>query len=236
MENLKVISLGGSIIVPGEVDTDFLIKFYNLIDSYLSKNESHKLILVCGGGMPARKYQTAFRDIINNIPLINTKADQEDWIGIAATRLNGELLKQIFFKYCKNDVICDPTSNFKFNGRILLAAGWKPGFSTDYDAVWLATKFQANTVINLSNIAKVFTDDPKKNPDAKPLDHINWSDYIQIIGAEWVPGKNAPFDPIAAKLALERKIKVIIADGRNLENLDRILNDQHPDGTIIGPL
>ena len=111
-----------------------------------------------------------------------------------ATRLNAQFVKASFGDLCKEAVVTDPTVAEEFNGRILVAAGWKPGFSTDNDAVLLAEKFNADTVVNLSNIEKVYTDDPRKNPDAKPLNEISWTDFRKMVGDEWIPGKNCPFD------------------------------------------
>ena len=105
--------------------------------------------------------------------------------------------------------------------------------STDTDAVYLARKFGAKTVINLSNIKKVYTDDPKKNPDAKPLDHISWDDFIKMVGDTWTPGKNTPFDPIASKIAKEEKMSVICMDGRNIDNLIAALEARPFEGTTI---
>ena len=81
---------------------------------------------------------------------------------------------------------------------------------------------------------KVYTDDPRKNPDAKPIDSISWADFRKMVGDEWVPGKNAPFDPIASKLAQEAGITVICADGRATENTISILTDKQFTGTVIG--
>lgn len=235
MDDIKVISLGGSIIVPGEVDSEFLVEFYQLIHNHLQADISRKFILVCGGGAVARQYQIAFSEVCRQSQSGVVPAYSQDWIGIAATRLNGELLKHIFAQYCEDEVVIDPTSDFLFSGRILIAAGWKPGFSTDYDAVVLAERFRADTVINLSNIAKVYTDDPKENPAAVPIDEINWADFRRIVGDEWVPGKNAPFDPVASKQAAITKLKVIMAWGKDLDNLSRILNHKDFTGTVIGP-
>jgi uridylate kinase len=231
MADVKVISLGGSIIVPDSVDTGFLAGFYSLIDQYLEEDESRKIILVCGGGGIARSYQKAYRTIKEESIIM----ESQDWIGIKATHLNAELLRHIFSEYCPSDVITDPTGSFVFPGRVLVAAGWKPGFSTDYDAVLLAEKFFGNTVINLSNIKKVYTDDPDMDPDAEPLDKVSWADFREIVGDEWVPGKNAPFDPIASRYASKIKLKVIVASGRDLNNLDNILRDEPFTGTTIGP-
>jgi uridylate kinase len=153
-----------------------------------------------------------------------------------ATRLNAQLIKAIFGDFCSHDVIIDPTAALAepLDDRVLVAAGWKPGFSSDYDAVLLAERFNAVTVINLSNIEKVYTDDPKKNPNAKPLDAISWADFRAMVGDEWVPGKNVPFDPIASKHASKIGIKVICAAGRDISNLEKILNNEAFIGTTIG--
>ena len=97
----------------------------------------------------------------------------------------------------------------------------------------LAEKFNADTVVNLSNIEKVYTDDPRKNPDAKPLDTISWADFRKMVGDEWVPGKNCPFDPIASKKAQEMGLKVICAGGKNIENTRAILEGKDYTGTTI---
>ena len=228
---VKVISLGGSIVVPDQVDTEFLKKFLVLIKEYLDKDKKRKLIFVVGGGSTARAYQKAYREIA-----ATPDNNDQDWIGIAATRLNAELLKALFSAYCMDAVVTDPTAEISFKGQVLVASGWKPGFSTDFDAVLLGEKFKADTVVNLSNIAKVFSDDPKKNPDAVPLDKITWADFKKIVGTEWIPGKNVPFDPIATAKAAELKMKVIVAAGKDIENLKLILEDKMEmfKGTIVG--
>lgn len=225
---LKILSLGGSIVAPDGVDTEFLKRFKALVEKYLAEDEKRRLILVIGGGAPARVYQKAFREIESNAP-----ADVQDWIGITATRLNAQLVKSIFGELCLDPVVTDPSADIEFTGRILVGAGWKPGFSTDFDAVYLAERFGGKTVVNLSNIAKVFSDDPKLNPDAVPLDEIKWEDFRKIVGTEWVPGKNVPFDPIAAGKAADLGLDVIVADGKNIENLENILTDKPYLGTLI---
>ncbi|HKL85501.1 MAG TPA: UMP kinase [Treponemataceae bacterium] len=225
---VTVLSVGGSIVAPDNPDPDFLLRFSSLIRSWLAEDNSRKLIMVVGGGGPARSYQKAFREIC---PSGNN--DEADWIGIMATRLNAQLLKAVFSDICLTDVIYDPTSVDVFTGRVLVAAGWKPGFSTDNDAVLLAERFNAKTVINLSNIARVYTDDPRVNPDAKPIDDISWADFRAIVGDEWLPGKNVPFDPIASIHAQKADISVICAAGRDIDNLRAILDGKSFIGTKI---
>lgn len=228
---LTVISVGGSIIAPDKVDYAFLSEFRDMIVSYLSGNAEAKLIFVAGGGAPARVYQDALRHIDPEAP-----AELQDWLGISATHLNGMLLRAVFSRYVSDELVTDPTAEgIAFGGRILVAGGWKPGFSTDTDAVFLARRFGGRTVINLSNIKKVYTDDPRKNPDAAPIDRISWPEFRKIVGYEWNPGLNAPFDPIASGIAEENGMTVIAADGRNIENTRAILEGKPFEGTVICP-
>ena len=230
----KVLSVGGSIIVPDKPDTEFLGNFVAMCIAWLNEDKSRRLILVAGGGAPARVYQNGYKEVCEKTGA-NFDANAADWIGIMATRINAQLLKASFGSYCKNDVVYNPTEpDLKFDGQVLVASGWKPGFSTDTDAVYLGEKFDAKTIVNLSNIEKVYTDDPRKNPEAKPLDTISWADFRKMVGDEWTPGKNCPFDPIASKKASELGMKVICAGGKNIANIEAILNDKEYIGTTIG--
>ncbi|MCL2473279.1 MAG: UMP kinase [Treponema sp.] len=226
---VTVISLGGSIVAPDGVDEKFIRDFTALIGELLAMDEKRRFILVVGGGGPARAWQKAYRTISSS-----PADEQADWIGIMATRLNAQLIRAVMGEWCTQEVVTDPTQVEPLMGRVLVASGWKPGFSTDYDAVILAERFQADMVINLSNIEKVYTDDPKKNPQAKPIDSISWADFSSMVGDEWIPGKNVPFDPIASKQAAKLSLKVICAAGKNLQNLKNILSGEAFVGTTIG--
>jgi len=228
MTNLTVISLGGSIIAPDGVDIEFLKNFYNKISKFLTENKERKIIIVCGGGSPARVYQNAYYKIVDQI-----KDSEADWIGVKATHLNGRLVRAIFDSWCFEDLVTNPNEANEFKGQVMVAAGWKPGFSSDTDAVYLAKKFDGKLVINLSNIDKVYSADPKTNPEAVPVDHFTWEDFIKMVGTKWTPGANTPFDPIASQIARDNGMKVICADGRNIENTLKILNSQSFEGTLI---
>jgi uridylate kinase len=225
---VTVISLGGSIVAPNGVDVNFLKNFTSLIRSFIEADSNRRFIFVVGGGGPARQWQNAYREISGGI-----KDDEADWIGIMATRLNAQLIKAVMGEMCSQNVVINPAEVDPFTGHVLVAAGWKPGFSTDYDAVLLAERFGADMVINLSNIEKVYTADPKVDPNARPIDKITWADFRSMVGDEWVPGKNVPFDPVASHHAEKIGLKVICAAGKNLENLKKILLGEDFTGTTI---
>jgi uridylate kinase len=219
-----VISLGGSIIIPEKVDIAFLREFRKLILNHVSKG--HRFVIVCGGGKVCREYQAAAQQV--------TKVSNEDldWIGILSTKLNAELVRSIFGDKAYDIVINNPGDRIRTNKKIILAAGYLPGSSSDKDAILMAKTFGAKEVINMSNIDQVYTSDPRKDKHAKPLSHLTWKRFLSITGDSWVPGKNVPFDPVASKLARRSGIKVIIM-GKDLKNFKKCLDKKPFLGTTI---
>jgi uridylate kinase len=224
MRGALVISLGGSAFVKETIDTAFLEKFAGIIRQ---KSKTSKVFIYVGGGKTARNYQEA-------LAKFGATEEARDRIGIYATRLNAQLLKLVLGKEAEETIIEDPTKPIKTKKNIILAGGWKPGWSTDYDAILLAENVKANTVVNLTNVDYVYDKDPRTDPNAKSFEKLTWPQYKKIIGGEWTPGLHTPFDPIAAKEAERAKLKVIILNGSNLENFELYLNGKKFKGTVIG--
>jgi len=220
--NLVIISLGGSLIVPSEIDTNFLLGFKKII-----LNQACRFIMICGGGKTARNYQEALKLTVNP-----TKEDL-DWMGIKGTILNANLVRTVFGDNSHPKIATNPTDKINFDKKILVASGWKPGFSTDYDAVLLAENFGVNKLINFTNIDYIYDKDPKKFEDAKPIKKVSWSEFRKLLPDKWEPGLNIPFDPIAAKKAEEQGLKIVVLNGKNLGNFEDYLNGKEFIGTVI---
>ena len=223
-----VISVGGSLIVPnGGINTDFLIKLNNLIREEVTKGK--RFMLIAGGGKLARRYQEAGSAVVGKL----TREDL-DWLGIHSTHLNGQLLRTIFQDISNPRVIQHYDRKLEnWTEPIAIGAGWMPGCSTDYDAVILARDHNAKIIINLSNIDYVFDKDPAKFKEAKPLKNITWEAMEELVGNKWTPGHNDPFDPIATKLAKSLELTVVIANGNDMENIKKIINNESFKGTVI---
>lgn len=225
MNKIFVISLGGSLIVPDNINLSFLKKFKKIIESEIKKNK--KFIIITGGGKIARNYQKAAKT------LTTLSKEDLDWLGIHSTRLNAHLLLTIFRKNSYYRFIKNPKEKINFREKILIAAGWKPGFSTDYDAVLLAKTYGSNTIINLTNIDYVYDKDPNKYKDAKPFKKITWDYYLTLINNKWQPGMSVPFDPIASKFAKKLKLSVVIINGNKLINFRKFIRNEKFKGTLI---
>jgi len=225
MRKLVVLSLGGSLIVPDKIDYSFLKNFRDSVLKFV-KNGWH-FIVVAGGGKTTRVYQQAARKIG---PISN---EDVDWIGIHSTHLNAHLLRTIFRNYAHLKVLTHYSEKEDIPEPVVVAAGWKPGHSTDFDAVSFAKLYGIDTVINLSNVPFVYDKDPNKFPDAVALKEIHWENFRKIVGNVWTPGDNLPFDPIASKEAQEAGIRVVIMGGKDLKNFENFLLDKPFQGTVI---
>ena len=226
-----VISVGGSLIVPnGGTNTEFLIKFNKFIRARLAEDNNRQFFLIVGGGEIARHYRDAGKEVIGH----ELSNDDMDWLAIHATRLNAHLVRTIFRDIAHPSIIDDYSFIRKVNESVVVGAGWKPGWSTDYDAVLICEDYRAKKIVNLSNISRVYDKDPNKHKDAKPFDKISWNELRKLVGDEWVPGMHAPFDPIAAKKAQGLNVEVVVVNGNDFENLEKYFNGKKFVGTVIG--
>jgi len=227
MKDTIVIALGGSIIVSDKINTGFLGDFREFILKFLK--DGKRFIIVTGGGKIARDYQNAASEIID------LSDEDKDWLGIHATRLNGHLLRAIFFDIAHPVVLDDPTKKIDNESgyNLFIASGWRPGWSTDYVAALLTKRFGAKSLIIATKISHVYDYDIEKNPNAKPYDIITWTDYRDMVGNTWIPGMKSPVDPIAAKFCEENSIEAIVAKGTELENFESIIKGESFRGTTI---
>jgi uridylate kinase len=225
MQETIIISLGGSIVVPELPDPVFINAFKEFILREVKNGK--RFVIIVGGGKTCRNYQDTLSKTMNA-----TVVDL-DWIGIYSTRLNAELVRMSFEDNAAEEVVLDPSVLPSFKKSIIIGAGWKPGWSTDYDAVMMAEQLNAKKLINLSNIEYVYDKDPRVNKDAKKIEKISWTDFRKLLPDEWSSGLNSPFDPIAAKKAESMNMEVAIMNGRNIENLKNYLNGEKFYGTVI---
>jgi uridylate kinase len=226
-----VLSVGGSLIVPnGGVDTEFLSKLNTFIRKHV--REGKRFFMVIGGGQLARTYSEAGREVIGTL----THQDL-DWLGIHATRMNAHLVRTIFQDIAHPRIIENYDHKLlRWKESVVIGSGWKPGWSTDYDAVILARDYGAHIIVNMSNIDWIYDCDPNKFKNAKKLKDVRWSEMSKIVGTTWTPGQNTPFDAIAAQLAAKHDLTVVVTNGSNFANLEKIISGQSGyDGTTIRP-
>lgn len=223
-----IISLGGSLLVPESIDATFVANFKKFIVDHIEAG--YHFILVTGGGKTARKYIEAAATV--------TKINDEDkdWLGIHATRMNAHLVRTIFREYAHARINTNPhdlEDFYNITEPVMVAAGWRPGRSTDYAAVVLGKYLGVKRIMNLSNIERVYDKDPRTHADAVAFDQLTWKEFRHIVGDTWNPGMNAPFDPIASQMAEEEGMEVVVLNGGDLSNATKYIAGKQFIGTII---
>ncbi len=233
MSNTKdkvVLSLGGSLVVPdGGIDVAFLKEFNKFIRDSLKNNPDRQFFIVMGGGTIARHYRDAGEEVLGH----ELTHEDLDWLGIHATRLNAQLIRTIFRDIAHPHILKHYEIIRKVDEPVVVGAGWKPGWSTDYCATLVCDDYNVPTIINMSNIEMVFDKDPRKFQDAKPIKKATWEEFRKLVGDRWTPGMNAPFDPVAAKNSQELGLKTVILNGKNLLNLQDYFDGKEFVGTVI---
>lgn len=223
-----VLSIGGSLIVPnGGPDEAFLNALRTFVLAQVKNGR--RLVLVTGGGKTARHYIDAADEIRRGID-----PEDLDWLGIHSSRLNGHLVRAVLREVAHPVVIKNPPKTPKtWKGRVLVAAGWKPGWSTDYVSARIGKRLGVSSLINCSNIDYVYDIDPRKSKHAKPLPEVSWKEYRKMVGDEWSPGKSAPFDPVASKFCQRNKMDVVIVNGEDFSNICKLIRGQRFKGTVL---
>lgn len=226
--NIKILSVGGSIIIPKTgFDIPFLKRFKKMILEEVAQGT--KFLMVIGGGGTCRQYQQAAKKVDPSLTSVDL-----DWIGIYTTIFNARFVQKLFREHAIKDIITNPTEKFRLSKPIAIGAGYEPGHSTDMDAVLLAETYGAKEILNLSNIDYVYDKDPNKYSDAKKIKEIDWQTFRdEIVGHEWSPGKNAPFDPIASKKAQAMGLTVSMVKGTNLKEVKKALHGEKFKGTKV---
>src|SRR3989344_9526048 len=220
MKEVIVISLGGSLIIPNKINTNFLEKFKKIL---LKNQKKYKFVVVCGGGNTARNY-------INGMPYMKNPTKKEFFqslLGIASTRLNARFMSY-FFGEDANEGIPHDMEEVKnlLRKNIVVFCGalrYAEKETSDSAAAKLARFFNSD-FINLTNVQGLYDKNPKKFKNAKFIPEINHKEFYKMAKKiEFKPGQNFVLDQSGAKIIKKYNITTYII-GDDLKNLDNVLN------------
>ncbi len=214
----------------------FLFKNENaeklIIDYAEIANEIHSqgnnLAIIVGGGRHARAYIEAARRL-------GGTEDICDQIGILASRINA-----LLFISSIGDAAAPVIPNslqeaikLYYTDKIIVTGGLTPAQSTNAVAALLAESLRANLLIHLTDVDGVYDKDPKKFSDAKKLDYISTDRLKELISPSGIQaGQFVLLDPTALGVIERSKLKVQIANGKDPQNIKRILKGEKIGTTI----
>src|SRR3989344_638803 len=221
-----VISLGGSLIIPDEVDVSYLKKLKVVLKKHL---KNYDLIVVCGGGSIARKYISALREM-------KLSEHIQGLAGISATRMNARFMSYFFgFEpdYGAPQSIRQIKKQLRKRGIVFSGSlNYKTNQTSDSDAVLLAKYFNCKFV-NLTNVQGLYDKDPNKFKTAKLISRISWKDFSKMANKNaFKPGQHFVLDQKSSKIIMENKIPAYIV-GKDVKELDNFLKGENFRGTVI---
>jgi uridylate kinase len=219
-----VIKVGGSAIAPS-LEARRFSEYARVIRS-LAKD--HTVLVVVGGGTPAREY-------INVTKELKASNAMRDLIGIGVSRLNARLL----ISAMNDSAYPEPPRDYQeanlamYSGKIVIMGGVQPGQTTDAVAAILAEYVHADLLIRTTSVDGVYTADPKLDKNAKKIDRMTSQELLELVASmEMTAGANNIFDMLGAQIIKRSRIPMVIISGHDPNNIIEAVNGK-PIGTLI---
>ena len=174
-----VVALGGSLLRPEVEERHNWLQ--SLVEVIVASVESgSKVALVVGGGAPAREGIELAKPFIEDVAHL-------DRIGIAATRLNATIVREALSEggLAVSRKIPESTAEAALeleNCDVVVMGGTEPGHTTDAVAIRLAIQSDAEKCVIATNVSRVYSQDPRDNPEAESFDELTLRELQQIVG------------------------------------------------------
>ncbi len=212
-----VIKLSGRIFD----DEELVLRYAQII-----KARKDKVGVVTGGGEVARRYiSVARRGGASNT--------FQDLLGIYASRLNALLLISLL----DNAYPRVPTNIEEFLEawrihQVVVSGGFQPGQSTATVAALVAEAVGASALLNAANIDAVYSDDPRKNPDAERIPELTYDEFERILRSSSLPGGYELMDVWSLSILKRSCVTTYVFDGRRPEHIEAIARGENPGSRI----
>jgi uridylate kinase len=220
-----VISIGGSILVPGNDDASFIKELAALI---VRLKDEVQMVVVCGGGRIARYYTRTAGELGADTP-------RQDLLGIGVTRLNAGLLALALGDAAVPGIpeSAAEAAAMSVPGRAVVMGGTVPGHTTDAVAAMVAREMGADRIVNATSVDAVYSADPRTDGDAVRFRELTIGQLKDLVYDDHGAGRSSVFDPLGVRIATEEMIDILIVNGRDLEDLGNAILGNGINGTLI---
>ena len=207
-----VVRLGGSVL-GSPLNATLIGKYVETLKKL--KHQGHEIVAVVGGGSLAREF-------IKTADELGLDEPKRDWIAIHVSRLFAQL-----FTLCLANQGCetvpvslDTVESCLQDEKVVVMGGLRPGMTTDTVAALIGERIYADLLVKGSNVEGIYTKDPKKYSDAKKLDKLEFDELNKLFELNsHRAGINQIIDPEAIKVLQRFKLRTIIVNGYNPENI-----------------
>ncbi len=221
-----VIKLGGSFLFHGGPNTKYL---KDISDMVKRLSQKYQFIIIVGAGETARNYIEAAR-------VMGANESYFDLIGIDTARLNARL----FIASLGDVAYKEPCRNFEdvtaaeASGKVVVLGGLVPGQSTDAVAAEVAEYLAASKLVIAKNVDYVYSDDPRKNPNATRHEKLAKEELINIVSKTKIRAKEySVIDLVAAMIINRAAFSTVIVNGADVKNMEKAIVGESFKGTRI---
>ncbi len=212
-----VVRIGGSVLVPEDIDREVLKV---IVREVLKMREKNELFIVVGGGRTARKYIDAAREY-------GISENSLDRLGIFSSQLNALLLAT-----CLKDAEVVKFEEVSSVKGIPVMGGTAPGQTTDTVAALLAESVGADVMVKVTDVDGVYTADPKTDKNAKKIHRMSFDELGKFCQKRFEAGISSVIDPVAAGIICRNRLKVVVIGKNDMEDLEKVTKGDHS-GTMI---
>ena len=220
-----VLRIGGS-VAASPVNPELINKYVQIIRSL--KIQGHEVVAITGGGSLAREFIAIAKEL-------GLDVQAQDEIAISVSRLFAQLfLKKLGELACtKVALTLEDAAECLKSGKITVMGGLKPGITTDAVAALVAEHVNADLLVKGTDQDGIYDKDPRKNPDAVKLDKLSF-DVLQNVLSETThkAGMHQIIDPEAVKVLKRKRVKLIVVNGFDPENILAALKGQKVGTTV----
>jgi len=220
-----VLRIGGS-VVASPPNPQLINRYVEIIRQILEEN--HQIVVVVGGGKPARELIQIAKDLGLN-------EREQDEVAISVSRIFAQLISMRLGGYDWKDIPASVTETMDILQKrgIAVMGGLRPGMTTDAVAALVASEMNADLIVKATDQDGIYTKDPKKYADAEKIDEMSFEDLSRLLERDrHVAGIHQIVDPEAVRILREKGIKTIVVNGFNPENVIAALRGEKV-GTLI---
>lgn len=182
-----LLKLSGEALANGQKDSILDFGFIDQVAAVLKKclAAGVEIGIVVGAG-------NIWRGVTGSVQMTRYRADH---MGMLATTMNAIALSDAFIRNGMDTVVMSAVEMDTYaehyttrnadrllkEGKIVIFAGGtgSPYFSTDTGAALRAAEIAADAILMAKNIDFVYDSDPRKNPDAKPLYDLTYTEILE---------------------------------------------------------
>jgi len=220
-----VVRIGGS-VVASPPNPQLIREYVDVINRL--KTQGHELVIVVGGGAPARQYIQLAKDV-------GLTENEQDEVAITVSRLFAQLLAmKLGGSGWKNVPTSPEVARELLSERgVVVMGGLKPGMTTDTVAAIVASEVGAGLIVKATDQDGVFTKDPRIHADARKIDALTFNELDRLMEQDrHKAGIHQIIDPEAIRLLKARRVKTVVVNGADPENLLSVLEGKKIGTTI----